>query len=70
MSKQMCWLPIGGVDQEKVLHLRIEPNQSWQPYTAFPEYAVKDYDIPGGSKGYATYHQLRCQGWLLVSSLQ
>ncbi|WP_017720382.1 hypothetical protein [Kamptonema formosum] len=66
MLKQMCWLPVMGADGEKVLHLRTAPNQPWRPYNAFPEYAVPDYQIPGGSKGWATYQKLRSAGWDIV----
>ena len=70
MFKQMCWLPLRGTDEQKVLHLRTAHNQPWRPYTAFPEYAVSDYLIPGGSKGWATYQKLRGQGWNLAPSMQ
>lgn len=70
MLKQMCWLSLGAINEEKVLHLRTHPNQPWQPYTAFPQYATPDYQIPGGSKGWATYQKLRCEGWSLAPSHQ
>jgi len=70
MLKQMCWLPMMGISGHKVLHLRTAPNQPWRPYTAFPEYAVSDYRIPGGSKGWATYQKLRSEGWNLALSTQ
>jgi hypothetical protein len=70
MLKQMCWLPMMGISGDKVLHLRTAPNQPWRPYTAFPEYAVSDYRIPGGSKGWATYQKLRSEGWNLALSTQ
>ncbi|MDP8963113.1 MAG: hypothetical protein M3O33_03835 [Cyanobacteriota bacterium] len=70
MIKQMCWLPMMGISGDKVLHLRTAPNQPWRPYTAFPEYAVSDYRIPGGSKGWATYQKLRSEGWNLALSTQ
>jgi hypothetical protein len=70
MLKQMCWLPMMGISGDKVLHLRTAPNQPWRPYTAFPEYAVSDYRIPGGSKGWATYQKLRSEGWNLAPSKQ
>lgn len=68
MSKRMCWLSQSGGDKEKILHLQTAPNQPWKPYTAFPQYAVPDYRIPGGSKGWATYQKLFKAGWTLVSS--
>ena len=68
MIQQMCWLPISKTDETKMLHLRVDSNQTWQPYTAFPEYAIPDHPVPGSSKGFATYQQLRHQGWLLMSA--
>ncbi len=70
MIKQMCWLSSNGNNGNKVLHLRTQPNQAWQPYTAFPQYAAPDYQIPGGSQGWATYQKLRAQGWTLELSTQ
>jgi len=66
--KRMCWLSKSGEDGEKILHLQTAPNQPWRPYTAFSEFAVPDYRIPGGSKGYATYQKLLKAGWTLVPS--
>jgi len=63
---QMCWLSASGEDGEKILHLQIAPGQPWRPYTAFPQYSVPDYRIPGGSKGWATYQKLLKAGWKLV----
>ncbi|MGD2182477.1 hypothetical protein [Lusitaniella coriacea] len=68
MLKQMAWLPTKGSDETKILHLRVSRDRGWKPYTAFPEYAVPDYRIAGGSKGYATFQTLFNQGWKLVSS--
>ncbi|HBB36048.1 MAG TPA: hypothetical protein DDZ80_16065 [Cyanobacteria bacterium UBA8803] len=68
MLKEMCWLSIMGTNGEKILHLRTAPNQPWRPYTAFPQYAVADYQIPGGSKGWATYQKLMSAGWSLLPS--
>lgn len=66
MRGQMSWLPTLGSDGDKILHLRSHPNQPWQPYTAFPEYAVPDYKIPQGSKGWATYQKLLVANWTLI----
>jgi hypothetical protein len=70
MLKQMCWLPTKTTQETKILHLRINRLRGWQPYTSFPEYAVPDYPIPGGSKGYATYQKLRGQNWELIPTAQ
>lgn len=70
MLKQMCWLPLSGSNGEKILHLRTQPNQSWQPYKAFPAYAVPDNLIPGGSKGWSTYQKLMREGWTLIPVAQ
>lgn len=70
MPGQMCWLPALGSDGYKLLHLRTSPSQPWRPYTACPEYAVPDYKIPKGSKGWATYQKLMQAKWTLVASEQ
>ena len=67
--QQMCWLSSFGTNERKILHLRLTPHAPWRPYTAFPQYAVADYRIPGGSLGWATYQKLRLAGWVLVSSV-
>lgn len=67
MTGQMCWLSKFGTDGEKILHLRSEPGQPWQPYAA-SHHAVPDYPVPGGSKGWATYQKLLQSGWVLVPS--
>jgi hypothetical protein len=65
MNREMCWLSISDQD-EKVLYLRVYPHQPWQPYTDFPLYVVPDHQVPGGSKGWATYQKLLRTGWKLV----
>jgi hypothetical protein len=68
MHQQMCWLSKFGGDGQKILHLQTAPHQPWRPYTAFPQYAVPDYKIQGGSLGWATYQKLLKAGWTLVHS--
>lgn len=68
MAGQMCWLSKHGDEGEKVLHLQTQIERSWRPYTAFPQLAVPDYRVPGGSKGWATYQKLMKAGWTLVPS--
>ena len=72
MLKQMAWLPSGEGDSTKILYLRTDSTQPWQPYSAFPEYSVADYDIDieGASQGFATFQKLLREGWSLVSSNQ
>lgn len=70
MSGQMCCLPINQLNGEKILHLRTNPSQDWQPFKNYPQYAVPDYNIPGGSKGWATYQKLLRAGWKLIPSTQ
>jgi hypothetical protein len=70
MPGQMCWLPTIGSDGDKILHLRTNPSQPWQPYTACPEYAVPDYRIAQGSKGWATYQKLTQAKWTLIPTNQ
>lgn len=69
MTGQMCWLSSFGHDGTKILHIRTSPSQPWQSYTTFRG-AVPDYEIPGGSKGWATYQKLLREGWQLVSSAE
>ncbi|MBW4670547.1 MAG: hypothetical protein KME60_24790 [Cyanomargarita calcarea GSE-NOS-MK-12-04C] len=66
--RQMCWISSFGNSGEKILHLQTSPNDPWRPYTAFPQFAVPDYKIPGGSKGWATYQKLLKAGWTLIPS--
>lgn len=68
MPGEMCWIPVFGTDGDKILHLRTHPNQPWQPYTACPQFAVPDYKIPKGTKGWATYQKLRQEKWALIPS--
>jgi hypothetical protein len=66
MSGQMCWLPRYGSDSELILHLRLNSSESWKPYTLCPQYAVPDYKIFKGSKGWATYQTLLKAGWEIL----
>lgn len=68
MSGQMCWLSRLGTNGEKILHLRLRPQDTWRPYTAFLQFVVPDYQIPQGSKGWATYQKLLRSGWVLIPS--
>lgn len=68
MHRRMCWLSKSGDNGVKILHLQTSPNEPWRPYTAFGQYAVPDYQIPGGSKGWATYQKLLKAGWTLIPS--
>lgn len=70
MSGQMCWLSMNQSNGEKILHLRTNPSADWRSYKAYPQYAVADYNIPGGSHGWATYQKLLRAGWRLVPSTQ
>jgi hypothetical protein len=63
----MCWLS-QSEEGEKILYLQLSPNEAWKPYTTFRQFAVPDYPIPGGSKGWATYQKLLKAGWTLVHS--
>lgn len=68
MLKEMCWLATMGTNETKILHLRTTPHQPWRPYSAFPQYAVADYPVPHGSRGWATYQKLLKAGWTLIPS--
>jgi hypothetical protein len=65
MFKEMCWMSAEG-EAFNCLYLRVASHDQWQPYTAFPEYAVPDSPVPGGSKGWTTFQKLRQAGWRLV----
>jgi len=67
MPGQLCWLSSSGRNGEKILHLRVNPHDSWIPYTR-SQYAVPDYKEPDGSKGWATFQTLMKSGWTLVPS--
>lgn len=57
---QMLWKLEGETD--RVLHLRHDPSEPWQPYQDFPEYFLPDpFDF---SKGYATFIALLKKGWV------
>jgi hypothetical protein len=66
MTGQMCWLSTSDFES-KILHLRPNPFQPWQPYTT-SDLAVPDPQIPGISKGIATYQILFSAGWQLVAT--
>lgn len=68
MLKRMCWLSNSSGEGEKILHLQTAPHEPWRPYTSFPQYAVPDYPIPGGTKGWATYQKLLKSNWTLIPS--
>jgi hypothetical protein len=70
MDKQMCWLQDSNNRQIIVLHLRKYAYQAWKPYNTYSQYAVPDYRVPGGSKGWATYQHLRQAGWNLIATAQ
>lgn len=70
MDRQMSWLPLKDRNGIMALHLRTASNEAWKPYTSFPEIAIPDHPVPGGSKGYATYQKLRLQGWNLAKTPQ
>jgi hypothetical protein len=71
MQKRMCWLSKSGQfgdEGEKILHLQTAPHEGWRPYTAFPQFAAPDHNMPGGSKGLATFQKLLKAGWIVVPS--
>lgn len=68
MLREMCWLSPLGTNSAKILHLRTSSGDPWRPYTAFPQFCVPDHNVPGGSKGWATYQKLLRSGWTIVSS--
>jgi hypothetical protein len=70
MSGQMCWLANGIKYGKTTLHLRLESHHPWKPYTLFPGIAVRDYNIPRGSKGWATFQKLLKAGWTLIPTVE
>lgn len=66
MPGQMCWLSSFSSDGDLVLHLRTDSSKPWQVYTLCREFAVPDYDIPRGSRGWATFQKLLKQGWEVI----
>ena len=68
MKNQMCWLFPQENSNRMILHLREHSDRGWRPYTAYPQYFVPDYKVPGGSKGWATYQRLRKIGWTLIAT--
>jgi hypothetical protein len=67
---KMCWMSPSGTDSEtKILHLKVG-DSPWRPYTSYPQFAVGDYSVPRGSKGYATFQKLLKAGWEIVPSPQ
>lgn len=63
---RMAWL-YGRSLKFRILHLNVN-GSGWRSYTHFPQYAAPDYEIKGGSKGWATYQKLRDAGWELVET--
>lgn len=63
---QMAWL-YGRSSEFRILHLNVS-GSGWRSYAHFPQYAAPDYEIKGGSKGWATYQKLRLAGWELIET--
>jgi hypothetical protein len=63
---KMAWL-YGRSPKFRILHLNVD-GSGWRPYTHFPQYSVRDYEIKSGSKGWATYQKLRHAGWELIET--
>ncbi|WP_309739370.1 hypothetical protein [Chamaesiphon sp. OTE_20_metabat_361] len=70
MAGQLCWIPSFASKGKLTLYLRLEPYHPWKPHTAFPSLYVRDYPIPGGSKGWATSQRLLQSGWTIVPTAQ
>jgi hypothetical protein len=60
---QMLWKLEG---EDRVLHLRHSPQESWRPYDAFPQYVLPEPQ--GFSKGFATFLALLKKDWIAVES--
>jgi len=61
---QMSWRSPLGDNGTKILHLRAREGDRWLPYTTSP-HRIPDYQIPGGSAGWATYQFLLGAGWAI-----
>ena len=70
MVGQLCWLPKIQEGEDKILHLWMQLDQPWCPYTTCSQFEVPDYPIPGGSSGWATYQNLIQTGWTLVTNTE
>lgn len=71
MPGKMAWLSsVSGEDGTKILFLQPSPDKPFRPYTNFHQFKVPDYQVPGGSKGWATYQKLLKARWELVPSDQ
>ena len=65
---KMAWLPTASSNGTKILHLQPDTLKPFRPYTTFPHLAVPDHNVPGGSKGWATYQKLLKCGWDILPS--
>ena len=63
---QMAWL-YGRSSEFRILHLNVR-DSGWRSYANFPQYAAPDYEIKGGSNGWATYQKLKLAGWELIET--
>jgi hypothetical protein len=59
-TRKMCWKDTG-----ERLELHLYDSGVWIHYKR-SSLAVPDYNIPGGSKGYATMQALLKQGWEVI----
>lgn len=64
-QNEMCWLPSPIAGEGLILYLK-PSGRMWRPYNTYREFAVPDYPIPGGSKGWATYQKLTRSHWVLL----
>lgn len=60
---QMLWKLEGN---DRVLYLRHDASQPWQPYEEFPQYTLPDPE--GFSKGIATFLALLKKDWTATKS--
>ena len=65
----LAWLPVGDENSEKILHLKPVGATKFTVCTQHPMLSKPDYQVPSGSKGYATMqHLLKC-GWKFESKV-
>jgi hypothetical protein len=68
---QMAWLDsMRGDSDFKILHLRFNPGEPWQPYTSakFANLRKPDLAVPGASKGYPTFQFLLKAKWEVIAT--
>jgi hypothetical protein len=64
----LSWRPVHGAENTKELYISKTVDGPWEHYSKHP-LKVADYNIPNGSKGYATMQRLLKNGWVMLPYL-